>query len=199
MVNSGAQASSGPMGKSTPGACAWLVQRASLAAAAGLPEGAWVSVNVSAGMWDAGRELASIVGNAPCPVVLESGGLIGGRDLTVGDVPLGVQVALEDPLVGYDSFSRIEQHRPAFLKLGRETTLGIEGDAARRALLRALVPFAEERGCLVIASGVETAAERDALRDSGVHHGQGFFLGLPAPAGRPRTAIEAPAPAPLHG
>jgi EAL domain-containing protein (putative c-di-GMP-specific phosphodiesterase class I) len=158
--------------------------RASLAAAASLPEGAWVSVNVSAAMWDARRDLASIVGRSPCPVVLESGALISGRDLSAADVPIGVQVALEEPMVGYESFSRVEQHRPAFLKLGRETTAGIEHDAARQAMLGALVPFAGERGCQVIASGVETAAERDALRSCGVHLGQGFFLGLPAPAGR---------------
>ena len=169
------------------------MMRASLAAAASLPPGAWVSVNVSAAMWDARRELASIVSQSSCPVVLESGGLINGRDLSAADVPIGVQVALEDPLVGYDSFSRIEEHRPAFLKLGRETTAGIEHDAARRALLGALVPFADERGCQVIASGVETAVERDALRSCGVQLGQGFFLGLPAPAGRGsgQRAVEA--------
>jgi EAL domain-containing protein (putative c-di-GMP-specific phosphodiesterase class I)/cellulose synthase/poly-beta-1,6-N-acetylglucosamine synthase-like glycosyltransferase len=158
--------------------------RASLAAAAGLPEGAWVSVNVSPAMWEARRELSSIVSRSSCPVVLESGAPISGRDLAAADVPIGVQVAVEDPLVRYESFSRVEVHRPAFLKLGRETTAGIEHDAARRALLGALVPFAEERGCQVIASGVETQAERDALRSCGVHLGQGFFLGLPAPAAR---------------
>ncbi|WP_208983586.1 glycosyltransferase family 2 protein [Geodermatophilus obscurus] len=170
--------------------------RASLAAAASLPEGAWVSVNVSAAMWDARRALSSVLSRSSCPVVLESGALIGGRDLSAADVPIGVQVALEEPLVGYDSFSRLDRHRPAFLKLGRETTAGIEHDAARRALLGALVPFAEERGCQVIASGVETAVERDTLRSCGVHLGQGFFLGLPAPAGRAGrpAAVAAPAP-----
>jgi cellulose synthase (UDP-forming) len=170
--------------------------RASLAAAASLPEGAWVSVNVSAAMWDAPRELSSILGQSSCPVVLESGTLVGGRNLSAAAIPIGVQVALENPLVGYDSFSTVEQYRPAFLKLGKETTAGIEHDAARRALLSALVPFAEERGCRVIASGVETAAERDALRACGVQLGQGFFLGLPAPAGRGarRPAVVAAAP-----
>lgn len=110
------------------------------------------------------------------------------------DLPIGVQVALEHPLVGYDSFRWVEERRPAFLKLGRETTAGIEDDAARRALLGALVPFADERGCRVVASGVETAAERDALRESGVHLGQGFFLGLPAPAG----VLERSAPGPAE-
>ncbi|RFU21160.1 glycosyltransferase family 2 protein [Geodermatophilus marinus] len=160
------------------------MMRASLAAAAGLPDGAWVSVNVSAAMWDARRELFSVAARSRCPVVLESGALAGSRELDTADLPVGIRVALEDPLVGYDTFSRVERHRPAFLKLGRETTAGIEHDPARQALLAALAPFADERGCQVIASGVETAAERDALRSCGVHLGQGFFLGLPAPAGR---------------
>ncbi|WP_207225864.1 glycosyltransferase family 2 protein [Blastococcus saxobsidens] len=163
--------------------------RASLAAAASLPEGAWVSVNVSPALWSSPRELASIVSRSACPVVLESGPLAGDRNPSSHELPIGVQVALENPLVGYDSFRWVEEHRPAFLKLGRETTAGIEQDAARRALLGALVPFAEERGCRVVASGVETAAERDALREAGVQLGQGFYLGLPAPA----RALELPA------
>ncbi|MGY1721436.1 glycosyltransferase family 2 protein [Blastococcus sp. SYSU DS0533] len=156
--------------------------RASLTAAVSLPEGAWVSVNVSPALWASPRDLFSIVGRSACPVVLESGTSAGGSDVSSADLPVGVQIALEHPLVGYDSFRWVEERRPAFLKLGRETTAGIEHDAARRALLGALVPFAEERGCRVVASGVETAAERDALRESGVQLGQGFFLGLPAPA-----------------
>jgi EAL domain-containing protein (putative c-di-GMP-specific phosphodiesterase class I) len=155
------------------------MMRASLAAAASLPEGAWVSVNVSPAMWDARRELSSVLSQSACPVVLESGAV----EVSATDVPLGVRIALEDQMVGYETFSKVEQHQPSFLKLGRETTAGIEHDAARRALLGALTSFAEVRGCQVIASGVETAAERDALRTCGIHLGQGFFLGLPAPAG----------------
>ncbi len=160
------------------------MMRASLAAAGALPEGAWVSVNVSPAMWEARRELSAILGESSCPVVLESGALPAGQELSPADVPIGVQIAVEDALVGYDSFSKVEQYRPAFLKLGRETTAGIDGDSARRALLAALVPFAAERDCQVIASGVETAAERDALQSCGGRFGQGYFLGLPAPAGR---------------
>lgn len=172
------------------------MMRASLAAAGSLPDGAWVSINVSPAMWDARRELSAIVGESSCPVVLESGAPHAGRDLSAAGVPLGVQVAVEDALVGYDSFSKVEQYRPAFLKLGRETTAGIAEDSARRALLAALVPFAVERDCQVIASGVETAAERDALRSCGVQLGQGFHLGLPAPAGRGarRPAVVAATP-----
>ncbi|MGY1745782.1 glycosyltransferase family 2 protein [Blastococcus sp. SYSU D00695] len=165
--------------------------RASLAAADDLPPGAWVSVNVSGAMWDERHVLSALVGSSPRPVVLESGPLVEGRELSPTGVPAGVRVALEDPLVGYGSFSRVEQHRPAFLKLGRETTAGLEDDPARRALLQALVPFAAERGCQVVASGVETEAERDALRSCGVLLAQGYLLGLPSPA----ASWSGPAPA----
>lgn len=35
-------------------------------------------------------------------------------------------------------------------------------------------------GILVIAEGIETAPERDALRDTGIHLMQGFFFARPA-------------------
>ena len=47
-----------------------------------------------------------------------------------------------------------------------------------------LVTFADDHGCEVIAEGVETEAERDALRDAGVHLGQGYFVGRPVPVDR---------------
>lgn len=60
--------------------------------------------------------------------------------------------------------------------------MGLAADPARRALLAALVPFALARDCEVVASGVETEDELAALQSCGVRLGQGFLLGLPAPA-----------------
>jgi hypothetical protein len=47
----------------------------------------------------------------------------------------------------------------------------------------ALVSFARESGSVVVAEGIETFEQMDALRDLGVDYGQGFLLGRPtAPA-----------------
>jgi len=56
----------------------------------------------------------------------------------------------------------------------------VEGDAARQALIGALVLFSERTASVLIAEGVETEAELDTLRALGVELGQGFFLGRPS-------------------
>jgi EAL domain-containing protein (putative c-di-GMP-specific phosphodiesterase class I) len=51
----------------------------------------------------------------------------------------------------------------------------------RRALARALISFANDISATIIAEGIETDGEIDALHDLDVRHGQGYHLGRPAP------------------
>jgi len=54
-----------------------------------------------------------------------------------------------------------------------------------------MVYFARDTGCLLIAEGVEKAAERDTLRRLGVPFGQGFLFGRPSPAAAWKVAPDA--------
>ena len=85
---------------------------------------------------------------------------------------------------GYETLARMESLKPAFLKLGRTALVGVEAEGARRASIRSLVEFARDNGCTVIAEGIESAAQRDALAACGVPLGQGFYLGKPVPVER---------------
>jgi EAL domain-containing protein (putative c-di-GMP-specific phosphodiesterase class I) len=49
----------------------------------------------------------------------------------------------------------------------------------RRALATSLVTFAADTGAQIIAEGVETEGELEALRRIGIRYGQGFYLGHP--------------------
>ena len=62
-----------------------------------------------------------------------------------------------------------------------EETRQIETDPVRQALAVALVSFAEQIGATVVAEGVESELELEALRRAGVRHAQGFLLGSPGP------------------
>src|SRR6202008_1656301 len=95
-----------------------------------------------------------------------------------------VMFAIDDAGAGYESLSRIERLRPSFLKLHRDAVTGLDNDAAGKMFVKSLVAFADQHSCQVIAEGVETAAERDALRNAGVHLGQGYFVGRPVPIDR---------------
>jgi EAL domain-containing protein (putative c-di-GMP-specific phosphodiesterase class I) len=72
-------------------------------------------------------------------------------------------------------------------------TRNIDTDAARRALAAALMQFASENTCEVIAEGIETGAELKALRALGVTRAQGYFLGRPAPLAAAATLCRRPA------
>jgi EAL domain-containing protein (putative c-di-GMP-specific phosphodiesterase class I) len=60
-------------------------------------------------------------------------------------------------------------------------TRDIDRDPARRALTGALVQLAQDIGCKVVAEGIETVEERDAMATLGVHCGQGYFFARPLP------------------
>ena len=127
--------------------------------------------------------LAEILAQAPCPLVIEIGdapetaNLIDGP---LGQIP-GVLIAIDDAGAGYESLARIEKLRPAFLKLHRDAVSGLENDSARQMFVKSLVTFADQHDCKIIAEGVETEAERDALRDAGRAPRPGLLRRSPGP------------------
>lgn len=94
---------------------------------------------------------------------------------------LGIALSVDDTGSGYSGLSHIRQLLPDVIKIDRDLTTGIDADPVRQALATALVAFAERISAIVIAEGIETAAEADAIRELGVGYGQGFYLGKPAP------------------
>jgi EAL domain-containing protein (putative c-di-GMP-specific phosphodiesterase class I) len=95
----------------------------------------------------------------------------------------GVRIAVDDAGAGFASLTRILRLMPDFIKLDVVLTRGIDTDDTRRQLASALSSFASGVGAAIIAEGIETKAELDALRELGVPYGQGFLLARPAPLG----------------
>jgi EAL domain-containing protein (putative c-di-GMP-specific phosphodiesterase class I)/cellulose synthase/poly-beta-1,6-N-acetylglucosamine synthase-like glycosyltransferase len=155
--------------------------RAALASATALPAGTWLSVNVSADLLRRPHELEPLLAESSRPLVLE---VAEADRADLDDLPDGVRIAVDDAGAGYDTLARLETLKPAFLKLGRAALAGVEAEGARRASIRSLVEFARENNCTVIAEGIESAQQRDALAACGVPLGQGFYLGRPVPVER---------------
>lgn len=93
----------------------------------------------------------------------------------------GVRLAVDDAGAGYSSFQHIVRLAPDIIKLDMQLTRDVDADLARRALVAAVLRFAEETGSTVIAEGVETQSEWETLQALGVQAGQGYHLGRPAP------------------
>jgi EAL domain-containing protein (putative c-di-GMP-specific phosphodiesterase class I) len=164
--------------------------RAALRAAAELPEDVWVSVNASPAL--AGRPdlMGEALASAPRPVVVEIAA-DADTEPAVWEAVLAASAELAVDDVGDDEAARavVSRLKPSYLKLSRTTVTGIEIDAQRQTYVGTLVAMADEHGCEVIATGVETEGERRALVDAGVRLGQGYLLGRPTSVARARTAL----------
>lgn len=93
----------------------------------------------------------------------------------------GLRLAVDDAGSGYASFRHILKLKPDIIKMDSTLIHQIDSDTGSRALGAAIVRFAEETNCTVVAEGVETDAELMVLRSLNVRHAQGYLLGRPMP------------------
>ncbi|MGH2694863.1 MAG: sensor domain-containing phosphodiesterase [Actinomycetota bacterium] len=91
----------------------------------------------------------------------------------------GTRIAVDDAGAGYASMRHILRLKPECIKLDIGLTRGIDGDPIRRALASSLITFADEIGASIVAEGIESEDEVNALRELGVAYGQGYHLGRP--------------------
>ena len=103
----------------------------------------------------------------------------------------GARLALDDAGTGNTSLRQLLLLHPDIIKIDISVTSGIQHGRARRALAGALVSFAREIGSTVVAEGIESEAELEAVRECGVTHGQGFHLALPTPPPLDLNAVSA--------
>ncbi len=108
----------------------------------------------------------------------------------------GARLAVDDAGSGFASLRHILLLAPDIIKLDISLTRGVDVDRAHRSLAAALIAFAAEMGIRIVAEGIETAAELEALRDLGAGYGQGYLLGRPGePPGRNAVAGTGSGPA----
>ncbi len=94
----------------------------------------------------------------------------------------GVRLALDDIGARYAWLHHMLWLDPQYLKLDRSFVRGTARSSRRYDLIAGMVGFAHSAGAELIAEGIETQSECDALREAGVSLGQGYFLGLPLSA-----------------
>jgi EAL domain-containing protein (putative c-di-GMP-specific phosphodiesterase class I) len=160
---------------------------ASISAAAPLPPGAWLSLNVSPDLLASDDRLGEVLRRANRPVVLEVTEHTAIPDYAalrdgVGRLRPEVRVAIDDAGSGIANFSHIVELRPAFVKLDIALVRSVDTDLTRQALVVGLLRFAGESASQTVAEGVETEAELMALWRLGVTLVQGYLVGRPAPA-----------------
>lgn len=96
---------------------------------------------------------------------------------------LGVRIAIDDFGTGYATLDYLRQFSMADeLKIDRSFIDGVERKGSREeAIVAAAVSIAHSLGVEVVAEGVETADQADALRELGVELAQGYLFSRPLP------------------
>jgi EAL domain-containing protein (putative c-di-GMP-specific phosphodiesterase class I) len=156
-----------------------------LASFTSLPSGIYVAFNVSPNIVINGQLGLAFKSMPLSRVVLELNQHVSIREydeIAKAMAPLreqGLRVSVDDTGRGLSSFRHIVSLKPDIVKLPMSLTRNIDTDGARRALASALMQFAKENQCTIVAEGVETAAELKVLRALGITRAQGYFLGRP--------------------
>lgn len=99
---------------------------------------------------------------------------------------LGFRIAIDDLGAGYASLNAFVDLEPDFVKIDMGLIRGIDASPARHRVVGSLTELCHDLGVTVVAEGVETAAERDALVALNCDLLQGYWFARPG-LGFPRA------------
>ena len=92
----------------------------------------------------------------------------------------GVHLVVDDLGAGYSNLKYIADLHPRIVKLDRELIAGLTKDSRLYKLVAAIVRLCTELDARVVAEGIETKTELDAVIAAGARYGQGYYLARPA-------------------
>jgi len=153
-----------------------------------------VSINVSACQFERGGVVGRIeqalarhgVPAALLEVEITESAMMGDREEILAELAalraLGVKLHIDDFGTGYSSLSQLRTLRMDVLKVDRAFTAELDGGGEGRVFFEAIVSMAHALGMAVVAEGVETAAQLQALRELGCNEVQGYFISRPLAA-----------------
>ncbi len=98
-------------------------------------------------------------------------------------VDLGMSFAVDDVGAGYSGLELIARLNPHFLKIDMSLVREVHTSVINQAMVKAIVTISRAIGATVIAEGIQTQEEAQALESRGVDFGPGFFLARPDTGG----------------
>lgn len=109
------------------------------------------------------------------------------RDRTTRLRKLGFRLAVDDLGAGYAGLTSFAQLEPEVVKLDMSLVRNVHLEPTKKKLITSMVGLCRELGLTVLAEGVETKEERDALASLGCDLLQGYLFGKPQPGFQPVT------------
>jgi EAL domain-containing protein (putative c-di-GMP-specific phosphodiesterase class I) len=108
----------------------------------------------------------------------------------IKDIPLrvaqlremGFQIAIDDLGAGYAGLTSFALLEPEIVKLDMSLVRNVHRQSTKQKLIRSMTGLCKDMGMMVVAEGIETVEERDALVDLGCDLLQGYLFARPGVA-----------------
>ncbi len=142
----------------------------------------------SDGIVDLVRDALTRAGLPPQRLTLEvtEGVLVHDVDAVAGRLAqlraLGARIAIDDFGTGYSSLSYLRQLPVDTIKIDRSFVTDLPDGGANAILVSSMVELARSLGLDVVAEGVETESQAQALKRLSCGHAQGYLYARPQPA-----------------
>ena len=94
----------------------------------------------------------------------------------------GYRIAIDDLGSGYSGLTSFALLQPDIVKLDMSLVRDVHRQSVKQRLIRSVTEVCRDMNTRVVAEGVETAEEREALIDLGCDLYQGYLFGRPQPS-----------------
>lgn len=91
----------------------------------------------------------------------------------------GIEINIDDFATGYSNLGYLKKLPVSALKIDRSFVSMIDSDGNNDEIVPAIVTLARNMGLSVVAEGIETEAQLEALKTLDCESGQGFLLAEP--------------------
>src|SRR5262245_51419225 len=104
-------------------------------------------------------------------------------------IELGFTFAIDDVGSGYSGLETMATLGASYLKIDMGLVRDVHQKPASQQVVKAILDLSEGVGATVIAEGIQSKQESDALLEIGVRYGQGYFYSRPQDPYAPRPRI----------
>jgi EAL domain-containing protein (putative c-di-GMP-specific phosphodiesterase class I) len=140
-------------------------------------------------LFDHDSALAKMAGRVVLEIT-ERSSLQGIRDVQARIARLrsmGFRIAVDDLGAGYAGLTSFAQLEPEVVKLDMSLIRDVHLQPTKQTLVRTMITMCRELGMQVVAEGIETTEERDAIVEAGCDLLQGYLFARPGTAFPPAT------------
>lgn len=92
----------------------------------------------------------------------------------------GFRTAIDDFGAGYAGLNLLSEYQPDIIKIDMELVRDVDTSKPKQAIIEGIVSMCAALNVRVLAEGIETAAERDFLHNTGIDLMQGYLFCKPA-------------------